>query len=174
MNPYLGHLKTICTHKRYVFLACCKAGIPWRGLMHDLSKFSIEEFWTSARYWTGKSSPISAERDLLGFSYAWQHHKAHNPHHWEYWVDFRNDGTEVYGKIPLPVAKEMVCDWLGAGKAYNGKNWNQSTPLRYFRSHETYYKLHPDTKCLVLTFLEKIDSEGENAALAWLRAIKEY
>ena len=35
----LKHLKLITKHKWVVFILCCKIGIPWRGLVHDLSKY---------------------------------------------------------------------------------------------------------------------------------------
>ena len=39
-----GHLKTITKHKWVVFKLSIKAGIPIRGLLHDLSKYSPTEF----------------------------------------------------------------------------------------------------------------------------------
>lgn len=56
------HLNTVCTHKWVVFKLCCKAGIPFRGLVHDLSKFSPTEFWESVKYYQGTSSPIVAAK----------------------------------------------------------------------------------------------------------------
>ena len=40
----LGHFKTVTKHKWEVFKLTVKAGIPIRGLLHDLSKFSYTEF----------------------------------------------------------------------------------------------------------------------------------
>ena len=34
------HLHTVNKHKWLVFKFACKVGIPWRGLVHDLSKYS--------------------------------------------------------------------------------------------------------------------------------------
>ena len=53
----------------------------------DLSKYGITEFCSSAKYFQGNRSPIDAEKEETGYSLAWQHHKGHNPHHWEYWID---------------------------------------------------------------------------------------
>lgn len=139
-----------------------------------MSKFSPEEFFTSAKYYKGTRSPIAEERDLQGFSFAWQHHKGRNKHHWEYWADFRDDGSIVYGRIPIRYVKEMLCDWIGAGKAYNRGRWDHHYPLRYFKSHETYYHLHPDTKAFLMHALQLFEDEGEDAAFAWVRAQKNY
>ena len=125
------HLKLVCRHKYYVFLASIECGIPIRGFFHDMSKFSPIEFLNSAKYYTGDRSPIDNEKDDKGYSYAWLHHRGHNPHHWEYWIDNLSDGGKPL-RIPVKYVKEMVCDWIGSGKAYNGKEWTRSVPYQYF------------------------------------------
>lgn len=117
-----GHLKTILVHKYWVFYYCCKLGIPWRGFKHDMSKFSPVEFWESVRYWDGKSSPIPRAKLDKGYSLAWQHHKGHNTHHYEYWVDWLDKGG-IPIKMPWYDLLELVADWLGAGRAYQGKDF---------------------------------------------------
>ena len=47
------HTKLVIKHKWVVFKLCCKIGIPWRGFMHDWSKFSPTEFWESIKYYRG-------------------------------------------------------------------------------------------------------------------------
>ena len=39
------HFKLITKHRWIVFKLCIRAGIPWRGFVHDLSKFSKDEFF---------------------------------------------------------------------------------------------------------------------------------
>ena len=48
------HFCLVCRHKWVVFKLCCKIGVPWRGLVHDLSKFSPTEFSESVKYFNGK------------------------------------------------------------------------------------------------------------------------
>lgn len=67
------HFKKICIHKYWVFYYCCKAGIPFQGLIHDLSKFSPTEFIESIKYYQGTSSPIDACKKDKGWSAAWMH-----------------------------------------------------------------------------------------------------
>ena len=98
----LKHFKTIVRHKVIVCLECIKCGQVWRGIMHDNSKFSFTEFLPSARYFQGDRSPIEAEKAAIEYSIAWQHHMGHNPHHWEYWIDFNSDGQVIANKIPYP------------------------------------------------------------------------
>lgn len=123
MSHYFNHLKTVMTHKYWVFYYCREAGMPFRGLLHDLSKFTPIEFIESAKYWSGTRSPIDACKEENGISYAWMHHKGHNPHHWEYWMDnFSNGG--VPRTMPYKCAVEMICDYMGAGRAYMGEEFS--------------------------------------------------
>ena len=52
-----GHLRTIHLHRKWVRHYCFLAGIKWRGLVHDLSKYSPIEFFESACYWNGTRIP---------------------------------------------------------------------------------------------------------------------
>ena len=110
--------KQICIHKWWVFYFCCRLGIPWQGLIHDLSKFSITEFWWNVKYYSDTRSPIDICKEKMGYSIAWQHHKGHNPHHYEYWMDdFDHGGKSL--QIPFKYTIEMLADFLSAGIVYN-------------------------------------------------------
>lgn len=50
MGARWKHFKTVCKHRAVVFRECKACGIVWRGLVHDLSKFSSVEFGPSAMY----------------------------------------------------------------------------------------------------------------------------
>lgn len=45
MKKHLRYLKYLIRHRWYVFLECCKLGIPWRGIVHNLSKFLPSEWF---------------------------------------------------------------------------------------------------------------------------------
>ena len=53
------HFCTITKHRWVVFKLCTKVGEPWRGLVHDLSKYSPTEFWEGVKYFNGHHSPIT-------------------------------------------------------------------------------------------------------------------
>lgn len=127
------HFKLITKHKIEVFKLCVKAGIPLQGLLHDLSKYSITEFWESARYYNGKRSPIGSAQKENGYSKAWLHHKGRNKHHYEYW--YEPEAPDPTPVIPYRYAVEMVCDRLAAGIVYNGKDFNNSKPLEFWEYH---------------------------------------
>lgn len=119
----LKHLKTILTHKHYVFYFARKLGIGWQGFWHDMSKFSPVEFWESVKYYTGTRSPIDTCKEDKGYSLAWLHHKGHNKHHYEHWQDNFDKGGEAL-RMPDKYVKEMICDYLAAGRAYKGKDFD--------------------------------------------------
>lgn len=118
-NKILNHWRTVRTHRKWVRYYCFLAGIPWRGLTHDLSKYSPTEFLESARYWTGTNSPIENAKHEQGYSRAWLHHRGRNPHHWAYWADNFSEGLTIYS-MPMNDFVEMICDFLAAGRAYSG------------------------------------------------------
>ena len=62
------HFNLVNKHRFKVFKLCVKAGIPFRGLVHDLSKYSPVEFFESAKYYNGKFSPISTCKKENGYS----------------------------------------------------------------------------------------------------------
>lgn len=161
----LKHLNVIIRHKWYVFIACCKAGIPWRGIVHDFSKFSPTEFLTNIKYYEEGKSPINVAKQRDGYSIAWQHHKGRNPHHYEYWVDRLDEGGYP---IPMPYkyAVEMICDYIGAGKAYDNEHWTISTPLEYW--HE---RILPNAKIHPMT-IEFIDLIFREMSVLGLKAIR--
>lgn len=98
---YLKYLKYVLKHKWFVFIECCKSGIPLRGMMHDMSKFLPSEFIPYAHYFYGawckdedwhgdKRNHIPYECTEKGveeaFDIAWLKHQKRNPHHWQYWL----------------------------------------------------------------------------------------
>lgn len=146
LTKLFKHIKLVCRHKHYVFLAACEGGIPIRGFFHDMSKFSPIELFNSAQYYTGCGSPIDKEKASKGYSYAWLHHRGHNPHHWEYWIENLSSGGEAL-KIPSKFIKEMICDWIGSGKAYNKTGWTRESPYYFFMNkvNNGLIKMHPES-----------------------------
>jgi hypothetical protein len=116
-KKFIGHVRTVNHHRWLVFKLCCKAGQPWRGLIHDLSKYSPIEFWDSVRYYQGgKKSPILLQKKVEGYSTIWLHHKGRNKHHYEYWYDEFTENKKPV--IPYQYIVEMICDKLSACMTY--------------------------------------------------------
>ena len=61
------HFLTITHHKLVVMEGCFKVGLFKQGLLHDLSKYSWEEFRTGVKYYQGTRSPNAADIPPHGF-----------------------------------------------------------------------------------------------------------
>lgn len=154
------HLKTIFKHKYWVFKYCRMCGITWQGIIHDLSKFSPSEFLTNIKYVEEGISPIDIQKREIGFSFAWQHHKGHNPHHYEFWMDKFDDGCYVT-RMPFKYATEMLCDMLAANKAYLGKNATYQGELKWWNNQKNIRKMHPDNTLYLSTVINALATEEE-------------
>lgn len=153
IKNFFGHLHTVNKHRWYVFKLSIKAGIPVRGLFHDLSKYSPVEFFEGVKYFDGSRSPIKVCKDYNGYSKAWLHHKGRNKHHFEYWYDFWAP-TEA-APMPFKCFCELVCDNLAAGIAYKKKEWNIHEPLEYFLSRKDRKYINENIdKAIVETYTE--------------------
>ena len=154
----LKHTKLITKHKWVVFKLSCMAGIPWRGLLHDLSKYSLTEFGESIKYYVGTHSPITEARKDKGYSEAWLHHKGRNKHHSEYWIDL--DSPEKTPIMPYKYVAEMLCDKLAAGIVYEGKNWTKEYELGYWLKETEKVLMNEKLKELVTDFMEQVSEKG--------------
>jgi len=158
VKKIFGHLKTILIHKYWVFIYCCKLGIPFRGVIHDMSKFSWTEFSESVKYYQGgKKSPIPVIKAENGYSKAWQHHKGRNKHHYEYWTDNYDLGTTAI-EIPEKYVKELVADWMGAGRAYCGKSFTVDDEIKWWNNCKDAKFIHPKTKEKIAELFNKLKS----------------
>lgn len=156
------HFWLVVRHRHKVLAHCARCGILWRGLVHDLSKFSPTEFIESARYYTGTRSPIGVCRRERGVSLAWLHHKGRNKHHIEYWVD---DDCETQPRMPYPYAVECVCDKLAATKTYAGKNYNEQMPLAHWLCYGCHVRGNPRNLAFVEQVFRDLAEHGEDFIL---------
>jgi len=155
---YLGY---ITVHKLYVGLACAREGIYWRGLTHDLSKFRPSEWGPYRAYFYGDKGDENREANKGGkpdetgdrpFDIAWLKHIHRNPHHWQYFLLRKDDGSTV----PMPMSEgamvEMLCDWYGAGAAIHGDaSWSRT--WGWYQANADKMVLHPMTRARVVAFL---------------------
>ena len=173
LMKFLKHFKTITHHKIIVAKHCFLVGIPLRGLLHDLSKYSPTEFIPGAKYYIGTRSPNELEREDKGYSEAWMHHKGRNRHHFEYWTDY-NPVTKMQSSVEMPLVyvKEMFCDRVAAGKIYLGKKYTNDNPIEYFMRGNARKIMHPKTAELLGGWLEMLQKEGEKTTFKHIRKIK--
>ena len=141
-----SYLRSILRHKWFVFIEACRLGIPWLGIIHDLSKFSPREFFTYARAKAiageGKS-PVdigASEMDR-----AWMHH-ARNRHHWQAWLVVYQTQNPTPKALPMPdrYRREMLADWRGAGRAYGSPDTRA-----WYAANCDRMILHTDTRAWI-------------------------
>ena len=169
MHP-IKHFRTITKHRHKVIAHCFKAGIGFQGLFHDLSKYSPCEFIPGAKYYTGTRSPNVAERELLGYSSAWLHHKGRNRHHFEYWEDFSiKEQRVVPVKMPLKYAAEMFCDRVAASQIYLGDKYTDASAWEYYQRSKDHYLMHPETRALLEKLLRMVRDLGRERTFAYIK-----
>jgi hypothetical protein len=112
---YYKYLSYVLRHKYFVMRECFKMGLIWRGLIHDLSKLYPDEFFAYVEYFYGGGTTTDAL--VISFDLAWLHHQKRNKHHWQWWVLREDDGGTKVLEMPSEYLVEMVCDWVGAGRA---------------------------------------------------------
>ena len=139
---YLKHnldcLSYILRHKWFVLIECCKRGIVWRGILHDLSKFRKDE-WNGylKRYYIDKESSKAFDKIR-------KIHKKRNKHHISYWIKLEVKGNKkikIPLKIPEPYRTEILCDWIGGCKS-SGKD----IKVWYHSFDKNVSAIEPETK----------------------------
>ncbi|MBR1591876.1 MAG: catalase [Ruminococcus sp.] len=170
LHNFTGHLSTVIRHRHMVMKHCFKAGIFMRGLTHDLSKFSPTEFIPGVRYFQGSRSPNELEREVMGYSKAWIHHKGRNKHHFEYWTDY-STVTKRLEPVPMPdeFIFEMFCDRVAASKIYNGEKYNNSMPLEYFLKGKSVRNIEKKTAAKLEFLLRLLAEKGEEETFRFIK-----
>lgn len=156
--PTLRYLWLTLKHKAFVFRAGLTTGAPlWRLAIHDWTKFLPCEAPHYGRQFFGTKDEPEA------FAAAWLHHQNSNPHHWEYWLPRtghdKADGDNQALRMPNWAVREMVADWLGASRAYEGKwptDWKSWGWLRANLQKKILPRVHPETRQDILDVLSEV------------------
>lgn len=137
-------MKRVLCHKFWAFYYCCAAGIPWRGLVHDWSRYSFIEFWSGVKYYTPNKNSYEVEASEMGYSKALLHHIQKNKHHCEHWNYIDTNGNTIYVCMPFIDTLEMFCNYLAAGKSYNPNGFSYERELEWWESQtERQKNMHP-------------------------------
>lgn len=142
MKRHISYLKYVLRHKCFVFVAGLKTKAPiWRLIIHDWTKFLPSEWTPYAKTFYAKdgSNQYDEHKD---FDRAWNHHQKRNKHHWQYWVINRDDGDVKCIPMPEKYIREMVADWMGAGRAITGR-WEVQ---EWYDNNRNKIKLDEETR----------------------------
>ena len=159
---FFRHLALVTKHRHQVFKNCVRCGLFWRGLVHDLSKFSPAEFFESVKYFNGKASPLSGARIAKGYTTAWLHHKGRNKHHTEYWYD---PECKVLPIMPYKYAVECVCDKIAATKCYKKKDYKPEDVLNHWKNVGSLFPVNEKINKFLTTVFTDLVNCGEKHIL---------
>ena len=167
VNNAVKHFRTITKHRHQVIKHCFKVGIPFRGLLHDLSKYGVTEFSKGVKYYQGTRSPNEGEREAYGYSLAWIHHKGVNKHHFEHWTDYDYVTKKIIPvKMPRKYVAEMFCDRVAASKIYQKEKYKDDAALAYFMKGKPTRFINKDTSDELEYLLTTLAEKGEKVAFA--------
>lgn len=155
---YIKYLSYVIRHKYYVCIECFKVGLYWRGVMHDMSKFLPSEFIPYANFFykkqprdkTGYYKPT--DTGDAAFDFAWLLHQKRNRHHWQWWMLPEDNGGTKVVKMTDEYLTEMICDWIGAGKAqghFSPKNDPMLETRNWWNANNSKMTFHPETRALL-------------------------
>ena len=165
MKHHFKYAKYLIRHKWFVFVAGLRTKAPlWRLVIHDWSKFLPCEWRPYARYFYGNLPDWDiVKRQIPSYSYngtkqaasvafdmAWLHHQHRNPHHWQHWVLREDSGATKLLPMPENFVREMVADWMGAGRAITGK-WETAA---WYEKNREKIQLNESTREKVEQLLE--------------------
>lgn len=158
MKAHLRYLSYVARHKWWVLVAGLRTGAPlWRLVIHDWSKFTPAEWGPYVAYFYGERErlkrteaddyryAVAVEPYERAFDRAWLHHQHANPHHWQHWTLREDSGAVKLLAMPEAFVREMVADWMGAGRAITGR-WEVA---EWYAKNREVIQLHPDTRPLV-------------------------
>lgn len=169
---FVHHLLTIHEHRKLVRQGCFRVGLYYQGLTHDLSKYSPSEFLVGVKYYQGFRSPNNAEREDIGYSSAWLHHKGRNRHHFEYWIDYSLvDDTKIMipARMPNKYLVEMYVDRVAASTVYNKGHFTNDMPLKYFLRCKDHKLIEEKTKNELEKLLTMLAKYGPDVTEEYIR-----
>jgi len=157
MFATIKYLILTLKHKYFVFVAGLKFNVPiWRLIKHDLSKFFPSELPYYGNQFFGRAN------NSQGFIKAWLKHQNRNDHHWEFYIPRtgHNRCVPPYPDnepilMPTDAVKEMIADWMGASRAYEG-TWPNIETWKWLKDNLNKIRVHSETKILILKLLKKV------------------
>jgi len=168
---YYDYLKYVLEHKKNVFKTCWKRKLYLHAILHDVSKFSPQEFMPYAEWFYGYHG-VKLEKEYnheqlnngmscvsnnyleckRNFDKAWEHHYKNNPHHWNYWLDEKGIPQRMDSKY----LSQMICDWEAMSLKFGG------FAQEYYLNNYHKIKLERDTRIKLEMMLGLNDSLVHN------------
>lgn len=150
---YIKYFRYLIRHKFYLFVVGLKLKVPiWQLIVHDYSKLFpsiLKPYANSVEYgYNYKNWPQKAKDD---FDLGCLRHFRIEKHHFQAWVLFHDSGCLKALEIPDNYLRELLADWLSAGKAKTGK-WEAKS---WYSQRKDKIILHPNTRRKLEELLER-------------------
>jgi hypothetical protein len=137
-----AYLKYVMRHKYFVFIGARQCGCSlWRCLVHDISKFSPDEWFGYAKTFYAENGE-GQYKPGHDFDISWLKHQHRNLHHWQYWLLRMDNGATIPQEMPIKYVREMIADWMGAGRAITGE-WEV---FEWYNNNRHKMVFHPKTE----------------------------
>jgi hypothetical protein len=136
---YWRYFLYVINHKLNVLIECWEEGLYIQGLLHDISKFTPNEFIPYAqKFYSNKKDEITETK----WKYAWLNHQHKNKHHWNYWIV----NQEKREALPMPrkYLIEMWCDWRSFSRKWGRRVKEADLTEKMIKSEGVI--LHPKTR----------------------------
>lgn len=146
LRAHLRYAGYVARHKWFVFQAGRKTRAPvWRLVIHDWSKLTPAEWGPYVRRFYAGRAGVTNGSDPDEWQRAWAHHWHANAHHWEHWLVLRPGEQPRPLEMPEHFVREMVADWMGAGRAITGR-WETA---EWYEANREKMLLAPATRAAV-------------------------
>jgi hypothetical protein len=120
--------------------------------LHDISKFSKAEFIPYVqKFFPVESEVFPEEQFPADFDKAWEHHKEHNPHHWENWAT--KDHYHPYAEECHIVC--MICDWMAMGMKFG------DTAREYYEKNKDSIGIPKQWEKYMYSIFDEVESNTE-------------
>lgn len=139
-----------------MLIYCFKVGFYWRGIKHDISKFSFTEFWYSVENYDITENPFDyTVKTKNGVNEAWVHFINYNDYRIEHWTY----GPNAY-KMPFASASECAINFIASEKAMSKLSFSYINVFkRYCNLIDSDIVIHPQTKKFIYYILADLAND---------------
>lgn len=114
-------------------------------------------------FWAHDFEVLGLDKAKEDFDSAWDHHQKRNPHHWQYWLLTMDSGETIPMRMPSHFVREMLADWMGAGRAITGDGSIART-REWYESNRSKIQLHKATESDLLKLFDAMTQPAEKIA----------
>ena len=156
ISNIVDHIIDILMKKTYVLIYCFRIGLYWRGIKHDISRFSLIEFIYSIENYDPVEYPLDMRR-RNSISQAYIHYISKNDYTIEHWIC--NDEP---CKMPFASASECIVHLIASERILAHFSFSYINVFkRYVTMIDNGLKIHPHTKKFIYYILADLANDED-------------